>query len=336
MFRESVRFIKKTSFKKLVNAGFLYISYCLHFLTKSTRRYAFPLSISVEPAPVCNLACPECPTGTGNLNRSGTYMDLPLFKKIIDELGPYLLNLNLYFQGEPFLSKTLFEMIAYAAKRKKVYTVTSTNGHFLSKENCEKLVRSGLDKIIVALDGTTPEVYESYRKGGSFDTVIKGLKQFIETRKQLGSKYPVIALQFIVFKFNQHQIDDVKRLAKELKVDALEFKSAQVYNFENDTFYIPTIEKYARYRKMPGGHHEIKNKLSNRCLRLYESSVITNSGEVLPCCFDKNADHAFGNISGYSFKSINNNAKALHFRKQLRNNRKGIAICRNCTSGLYR
>jgi radical SAM protein with 4Fe4S-binding SPASM domain len=193
-----------------------------------------------------------------------------------------------------------------------------------------------LDKIIISLDGATQDVYERYRIGGNYEKVISGIKTLVQVRSEMKSKKPLIAIQFIVFKFNEHQIKAVKALSKQLKVDKLEIKSAQVYDFQKDDYYIPTLQHYARYKKNNQGIYQIKNKLMNKCLRLFESSVITGTGEVLPCCFDKNAEHSFGNISTESFKLIQNSTNAVSFRAHVLNSRKEIEICKNCTSGLYK
>jgi radical SAM protein with 4Fe4S-binding SPASM domain len=334
MLFEFFLILKKTSTKKIRNALKLYTGYFISLLLKKPRRNAFPVSISIEPLSLCNLSCPECSIGSQPSDRNIGKINSAVYRRIIDELSPVLFNLSLYFQGEPFLNDTLFEMIEYASVQKKIHTVTSTNGHFLSVENCEKTVKSGLDKLIISLDGTTPEVYKMYRKNGNFETVIQGIKNMVMAKVLLKKKTPIIVLQFIVFRFNEHQIDDIKKLSKQLNVDRLSIKTAQVYHFENDTTYIPTANKYARYKRNREGIYQIKSKLNNMCLRLYESSVITSTGEVLPCCFDKTAGHSFGNIQTNDFKAINNSPNALNFRRAVLTKRNEMDICKNCSSGL--
>ena len=332
--KETILFLKKLTLKKFINSVKVYASYFFSITVKYPKRFGYPISISVEPTATCNLHCPECPSGNGELTRFKGNIDFLLYKKIIDEAAPYLLNLILYFQGEPFLNKEIFKLIEYASVKKKIYTIISTNGHFLDDETSKKIIRSGLDKIIISLDGTTPETYEKYRKNGQFETVISGIKSIVSQKEKLKSKTPVIVIQFLVFKFNEHQIRDIKELSRELKVDKLELKTAQIYDFEKDKELIPSIEKYSRYRKNTNGNYEIKSKLKNRCRRLWEASVITNTGEVLPCCFDKDAKYSGGNINLFNFKATNNNEKTVNFRKNLLKNRKQIDICRNCTEGL--
>ncbi len=324
----------KITIKKIINATKVYISFLFSIFFKNNKRFGLPISISIEPTSICNLKCPECPTGLDELTRYKGHIDFNIYKKTIDELSPYLMNLILYFQGEPFLNKEIFKLIEYSAKTKNIFTITSTNGHFLDIKTSIKIINSGLDKLIISIDGTSQEVYERYRKTGNLETVIQGVKNIISAKKELKSKTPYIVIQFLVFKFNEHQISDIKKLCKDLQVDKLELKSAQIYDFENDIDFIPSNKKYSRYKKNDIGVYEIKSKLNNKCKRLWESSVITNTGEVLPCCFDKDAKYSFGNINDKNFKRINNNNKSLKFRKLLSSDRKQIDICKNCTEGL--
>lgn len=332
--KEVLLIIPKITLKKLINVAKVYISYLFSVYLKRNKRFGLPISISIEPTSVCNLKCPECPTGLDELTRYKGHIDFNIFKKAVDELSPYLINLILYFQGEPFLNKDIFKLIEYSSLQKKIFTTSSTNGHFLDIETSKKIIKSGLNKLIISIDGTTQDIYEKYRRNGSFETVIQGVKNITSAKKELKSRTPFIVVQFLVFKFNKHQIPEIKKLSKELNVDKLELKSAQVYNFENDVDFIPKNSKYSRYKKNKQGVYKIKSKLKNKCKRLWFSSVITNTGEVLPCCFDKDAKYSFGNINTYKFKNINNNNKSLRFRNILISDRKQIDICKNCTEGL--
>ncbi len=224
-------------------------------------------------------------------------------------------------------------MVQYAAK-KGLYTATSTNAHYLSDENARKTVESGLDRLIISIDGTTQEVYEQYRVGGSLEKVLQGARNIVKWKKELKSKTPYVFFQFLVVKPNEHQIEDVKRLAAEIGVDDIRFKTAQVYDYENDpNQLIPTIQRFSRYRKNKEGHTVVKNPLQNHCWRLWHAPVITWDGLVVPCCFDKDALHQLGDLKGKSFREIWQDEKYRQFRKELLGGRKNIDICSNCSEG---
>ncbi len=327
-------FFRKLTFRRVINIIKVYFSYLLSIVFKTTVRFGFPVSLSIEPTGVCNLRCPECPSGLRQISRKEKYIKLDLYKKVIDEAAPYLASLILYFQGEPYLHPEFTDLVKYASLEKKVYTITSTNAHFLTEERAKSTVLSGLDKLIISIDGTTQATYEQYRKSGNLEKVKEGLKNIVEQKAKLKSETPEVAVQFLVVKPNEHQIEAIKQLAKEYGADAVILKSAQLYDYKNGHPLMTSFDKYSRYKKNPDGTYKIKNKLKSRCSRLWNSSVITTDGELLPCCFDKDAKYTVGNILEENLSQLNNNAQAKAFRKKLLSGRKNIDICKNCTEGL--
>jgi radical SAM protein with 4Fe4S-binding SPASM domain len=291
-----------------------------------------PFFLSVEVTNYCNLHCLECPVGKRkNSTAEKTVFDFSLFKKLIDELTPTLQHLILYFQGEPMLNYQLNEFIQYAHEA-KIYTSTSTNGQFINKNNAKKLVESGLDKLIVSMDGTTQEIYELYRVGGKLERAIEGIKEIMYWRNKLKSVTPLVEIQFLVLKTNEHQMDKMKLLSKSLNVDRLTFKTAQLYDFENGNALMPSKERYSRYKMNEKGKYILKGSQHNRCRRLWNGAVVTVSGDVLPCCFDKASEYSFGNLHKQSFSACWHSKKATGFRDKILQNRKQFEICRNCTN----
>jgi radical SAM protein with 4Fe4S-binding SPASM domain len=254
------------------------------------------------------------------------------FRKTIDELHQDLLYLIFYFQGEPYLNPDFLDMVKYASE-KKIYTATSTNAHYLNDENAKRTVESGLDRLIISIDGTTQEVYQQYRIGGKLDKVLEGARNIVKWKKELGSSKPYVFFQFLVVKPNEHQIEEVKKLAKEIGVDDVRFKTAQIYDFKQGNPLIPTIEKYARYKKQADGTYTIKNSLDNHCWKLWHACVISWDGLVVPCCFDKDANHQLGDLKQHDFKTIWHNETYKNFRSQLIRGREHIDICANCSEG---
>jgi len=254
------------------------------------------------------------------------------FSSTIDEIHKELLYLVFYFQGEPYLNPDFLDMVKYASQ-KKIYTATSTNAHYLTDENAKRTIESGLDRLIISIDGTTQEVYQQYRVGGHLHKVIEGAKNIVKWKKELKSKKPFVVFQFLVVKPNEHQVEDVKKLGKEIGVDDVWFKTAQVYDYEKDpNQLIPTIDKFSRYRKTADGY-EFKGNLANQCWRLWHDPVITWDGLVAPCCFDKDAAHRMGDLKQQSFKQIWKNGEYTRFRTQILSGRKNIDICANCSEG---
>ena len=291
-----------------------------------------PFSISVEPTTSCNLRCPECPSGLRSFSRPTGMLNYETFIKVMDDLSEHLIYLILYFQGEPYLNRDLFRFLTYA-RQKKVYSAISTNAHYLNDENCQKTIESGLSRLIISIDGTTQETYQQYRIGGKLDKVIEGTKNIIAWKKKLRSSTPHVIFQFLVVRPNEHQVEEVKKLGKELGVDEVVFKTAQVYDYENGNDLIPMNEKYARYKEKKDGTWGIKNKLLNQCWKMWHSCVVTWDGKVVPCCFDKDAHHVLGNAAEVPFHDIWHGDAYNEFRKAILKGRSQIDICTNCTEG---
>jgi radical SAM protein with 4Fe4S-binding SPASM domain len=301
-------------------------------LTKQAVQWGMPISISVEPTTSCNLRCPECPSGLRSFTRPTGMLDTDFFKETIDSLHKKLLYLIFYFQGEPYLNPEFLDMVKYASE-KGIYTATSTNAHYLNDNMARKTVESGLDRLIISIDGATQEVYQSYRIGGKLDKVIQGAQNMVKWKKQLRSKTPHLIFQFLVVKPNEHQIEEVKKIAKEIGVDEVRFKTAQLYDYENGNNLMPTIDEFSRYKKNNNGTYSIKNKLLNHCWKLWHSCVITWDGKVVPCCFDKDAQHQLGDLQKSSFADLWQNGPYQNFRKSLLKSRSEIDICKNCSEG---
>lgn len=310
----------------------VYISFYLTKYFKIPIQWGKPFSVSFEPTTSCNLRCPECPSGLRSFSRPIGMLEPSFFRKTIDELSKHLFYLTFYFQGEPYLNKNFLEMVTYA-KKKKIYTSTSTNAHYFTDEVAKKTIESGLDRLIISIDGTTQETYQQYRVGGQLSKVIEGAKLIVKWKKELQSTTPFVIFQFLVVKPNEHQIDDLKLLAKDIGVDEVILKTAQVYDYENGNELIPENEQYSRYRKNSDGTYSIKNSLENSCWKLWHSCVITWDGKVVPCCFDKDAQHQLGDLKTNTFNQIWNNDKYKNFRVKLVKGRKEIDICTNCSEG---
>lgn len=287
-----------------------------------------PLSIGTELTNHCNLNCPECSSGSGMMQRERGFMDPDLFNKIIDELRPYLYNINLYFQGEPMMHPQFFSFLDKCAG---LNSVVSTNGHFLSEENAEKIAGSGLSKLIISLDGFDQDTYSLYRVNGSFDKVISGIKSITTAKKKFNSSLK-IEIQFLVNKINECQIPQLRQFSKFVGA-SLSLKSMQIIHKENILAWLPGKRHFSRYH-FKNGEYSLKSSLPHRCARLWFNPVITWSGKVVPCCFDKDAEYVMGDLNIDSFSDIWNGTKYQIFRKSILSGRHMIDICRNCTSGL--
>jgi radical SAM protein with 4Fe4S-binding SPASM domain len=332
-YKDNINILKHLSFYRLWNLVALKLSFYLSRIFKKPILWGKPYSVSIEPTTACNLACPECPSGLKKFSRPTGKLTLETNKNILSQIGKQLFYINYYFQGEPFLNP---EFLAFVreAKKHKIYTSTSTNAHFITKQKALEIVESGLDRLIISIDGITQKTYENYRINGSLEKVIEGTKNLTEAKKQIKSNLPHLIFQFLVVKQNEHEVHEIFQLAKRLGIDEVRLKSAQVYNFENGNVLIPENESFSRYVKNKNGTYRLKSKPVNHCWRMWSSCVFTWDAKIVPCCFDKDAMFLIGAIDNYiNFATIWHSKTYMKFREQILLDRSQIEICKNCSEG---
>lgn len=332
MLHDTINFLTKLTPRRVWNALQVLASYYAARLRRRPVQWGLPITVSIEPTTACNLRCPECPSGLRAFSRPTGNLRADFFRRMVNELAPDLIYLIFYFQGEPYINPNFLEMVSYARKR-KIYTITSTNGHFLDDGNARRTVESGLDRLIISVDGVTQEVYEQYRIGGQLDKVLQGAANVVKWKKRLRSATPHIVFQFLVVRPNEHQIPEIYRIARETGVDEVKLKTAQVYDYRHGNPLIPRQERYARYKRNAAGEYELKHALLNHCWKLWHACVITWDGTVVPCCFDKDASHRMGSLQKNSFREVWQGEHYRDFRRAILGGRDQIDICTNCTEG---
>ena len=310
----------------MVRLGLGYLSY---LVTGRASNPGLPYAVALEPTTSCNLHCPECPTGMNTLTRPKGFMHMDLYRKSIDQMSSHLLYLTLYFQGEPYLHPDFHAMVSYA-RSKKIYVATSTNGHYLDELNALGIIRSGLNKLTISLDGTDQETYSGYRIGGDFDRVTAGVRRLADLKRKLAVRHPYIIIQFLVFSTNEDQIQAIKKLGIELGADEVQLKTAQLNVQDAGNPLMPKDRKFSRYRLLQDGTYKPALRIRNHCFRMWTSPAITWDGLVTPCCFDKDARHTMGNIGTMNFNEIWKSPEFFKFRTQIRYAQKSVEMCCNC------
>jgi len=271
----------------------------------------YPVFLIVEPCNICNLKCPLCPTGQ-RLSVQRGKMSMDTFTRIIDEMHPYAWHLNLYYLGEPLLCDNLHLMIRYAHQYKMRVSVSS-NLNLLTEETADRLIDTGLEHLVVSLDGVTQETYVKYRIGGDYEKVVQNIIMLNERKKKKASPYPQIEIQFVVFKHNEHEIPGVKKLAAKLGV-GLYFREGTLGGKGQSP---PLTKDYALAEKWLSPNSEFHqeydyferkpNIAKGYCGYLWKIATVNWDGSVFPCCWVYESEHKVGNITEQSFKEIWNN-----------------------------
>lgn len=304
---------------------------------KLKKPLGLPVHITIEPINSCNLKCPVCETGSGELKRAKREMALEDFKAIVDKIYRHTNSIFFYFMGEPFLNKNAYGMIKYA-KSKNIYLTTCTNGHFIDPYN---LVNSGIDEVSFQIGGIDQDTHKIYREGSNLDEILKKIEEVLHERGKLRLTTPKIILGFILMKHNENQLDGFYKLAKKMGVDEARILNPCVRNFNQGVKFLPENKEYWIYdvKAFEKGVLKPKNRVSNSCNWIYLSAVILSNGDVVPCCHDTQGQYVMGNILKQDLASIWGGNKYTEFREELAKNKGSISICKLCPGvpipGLY-
>ncbi len=200
----------------------------LEFFLKRERLIGRPYKMKIESTNICNTRCQLCPTGLGLRGRRKGRMEFSQYTALIDQLKRHLFSLDLSMWGDPLVAPDIYEMIRYAHD-KGIWTYISSNLHgfkieprkqrdgtIAEKDDATRLIESGLDMLTCSLHGASQETYAIYQPGKDFGDAIEKVRHIVATRKRMGSSTPAIQLNFVVTKYNEHEIDRFKSLATEL------------------------------------------------------------------------------------------------------------------------
>ncbi|RJP68700.1 MAG: radical SAM protein [Candidatus Abyssobacteria bacterium SURF_17] len=321
--------VKGLRWKRIAN---FFVAGLNQFFTPS-KPFGYPVIAQVEPTNFCNLSCPLCFTTSVTPSRTRSVLPFDTFKKLIDEVGDYLLLIILWNWGEPFLNPDIFKMISYA-KSRNIVVHSSTNGNVRFDEaKAEQLVDSGLDSLVFGVDGATRETYSVYRKGGDLDQVIASIKAIVSAKKRKGAMTPRLNFRFVVMKHNEHEIPMARRLAEELGVDFFTLKTVDMppaIGNNLDGQFAPDEERYRRYAYE--GQTFKRKQVPFTCMRPWKRITVDALGEVISCEYEYKDLHSFGNLSADgSPMLIWKGERARAFRRKFNLGDNRFYLCRDCT-----
>lgn len=292
------------------------------------RSHALPPIIQVEPTNICNLECPLCPTGIRTMKRPRGFMTLKTFQRILDEIGDVLLAVFLYGWGEPFLNKELPRMIEMCTNR-NIRTLSSTNGHCLqTQDEALRVVEAGLLALIIAIDGSTQEIYQRYRKSGDVEKVKRCISNIEEAKAKRGSQFPYTNIRVVITKDNREDLPNVERLSRNLGVNMFSFKTLGMSTCtEVFKSYVPDREDVCRFEYK--GSARI-SRLPIWCPFPFRQPTIFWDGSVVGCEYDYNLEVSWGKVGEQTFEEIWNSEGAIQLRRRIRKGLPKEQFCRLC------
>ena len=292
--------------------------------------FGFSGSLIIEPTNTCNLKCPVCPTSQ-NMKRPKGLMGIEDFNNILNQVSDIVNLINFGFSGEPLLNRHIFKMVKSAESR-NIETSISTNTTFLHNY-FEQVFDSNLSNLIVCLDGVTPDAHEAYRIGSDFYRIRENIIEICRLKRMKKAKKPLIILQFLVMKQNEHEVEAIKELSQQWSVDRLVLKTFSLGSWlgKSEKYkvaqkYLPKQKKYQRFTIKNGGISVASRPPFCPWLR---QSVIYWNGDVTMCCYDFNGEMVVGNVfSGENFKTIWRSHRYLEVRRKVLKNE--YKLCQMC------
>jgi MoaA/NifB/PqqE/SkfB family radical SAM enzyme len=352
VFRPGIQVYKKYSFGapgfKPLQAYWNWIRANYEMATQASIIKARPLKLNIDVTNTCQLRCPMCLTGLKLQDRPIGNLSQDVFKSLLDEIGDSVFFLDFFNWGEPLINKHVEQYIKIA-NQKKIWTTISTNLSLpLTDQRIQDLIESGLSEMIISADGASPETYATYRQGGDFELVMKNMQRFIQMKKQLGRKNPFILWRFLVFRFNEHEIQKASGLASQYNVDGIVF-AAPYIDYERFPHWVPKNKKFQikplqDYLESPktsdpptpaSSEKSSPEKHRTRCDWHYVSSAINSDGSIAPCCalFGKADDFAsYTGKDGGSYMAGINSEKYQMIRNRFAGHIDHAVdlVCENC------
>lgn len=307
---------------------------------KPPRPWGLPTHLQIEPSSLCNLRCPACRVVTG-LGRKGGLMELELFKRIVDQACGSVFLISLWGWGEPLVNPDICDMVAYA-KSKGIRVICSTNGHLLAKEGqAERLVASGLDVLIVAVDGTTQDTYALYRRPGELANVLEGIRAVADEKRTRNSPTPRLNVRMVVMRQNEHEVPSMIELAMSCGADMLSLKtmnplSSNPYSLDRtpecdrEDRFVPRNPRYRRFSYAGDGMTRVRLK-RNPCKRLWNNPKILDDGSVCTCTCDVAGKFPLGNMHRQSLKEVWTSVPYRRKRSAFRRDWESLQPCCTCT-----
>ncbi len=282
-----------------------------------TKLTSKPYRVIVDPTNACNLGCPLCPTGLGASERTKRMLKFEDYKKIVDEIEDYCIEIHLYNWGEPTLNKKLIEMLQYA-KSKNIWSRISSNLSMKFKDGyLESFIKSGLNLLHIDIDGLDQNVYVKYRRKGDLNIVIENLKKILDLKKKFNLDEPKIEIAMLAMRHNEHQHEDFLKFGRDLKVDEVKMHKIQ-HNPNMDEKWLPknTDMIYKTYEGGEASSTSGSDSELKQCNWPWTGIVINPDGGVNPCCIIDDPKSDFSNVKEHSIATIWNSPQYISSRSE--------------------
>ncbi|MGH2369466.1 MAG: radical SAM/SPASM domain-containing protein, partial [Chloroflexota bacterium] len=299
------------------------LRFLYHWMRGSTVLPYPPLKLHLEPTSVCNLRCPMCPQAIDAVKGNNGYIDLDLYKKIVDEAKDYALEINLFFRGEPLLHQHMPEILRYG-RSKGVRLHVNTNATILREKQARTLIEDGASKVTISFDGPDKATYEVMRKGAKYETTLENVRGFLRLVKEYranGWDVPYTVIQVILPYDSQTPGPNVPQHMKDL------FAGLPVDEWDPiwPHGWAGVMQENGVVQAQPYGENY------HPCNWLWKSLAIYWDGRVASCCADFSADQLIGDVKTQSLREVWNGEPMVRLRRlQVEGRYKEASLCSGC------
>ncbi len=276
-----------------------------------------PDIVVIENTNHCNARCIMCPNYS--MRRKKGVMSFELYQRIIDEsieLG--IDKVQIAGTGEPLIDPLIFERIQYAKKSGIKVIKIFTNAALLDSQKQERLLSSGIDKVIISIDSFSPKNFESIRVGLLFEIVKKNVLSLLKTKKESGKQNPFILITGLNIKNRLSSSIDHDFYQEAIKlsngVEMLEEGNVHDWSGHIEGFNIIPIPWY----NLP-------------CRRLWGTLNVLWDGTIPLCCIDYEGSVKLGDINKQTIKEVWNGSVINKLRNfHLAGGFNKIELCNKC------
>ena len=301
-----------------------------NLLYRRARPWNLPLNMQIELTNYCNLRCQVCPVGTGDLSRSPMAMDVRLFDRLMQEVGPYLLTLSLWAWGEPLLHPELAAILSIAEKY-PVATLLSTNGQNLNQARVLEAIKAFPPTyLIVATDGLCDETNSVYRRGARMAPLLEGVRVLAKWKEQTHSSLPVLHCRFLAMKHNEHELPALRQFAVSNGFDMVSIRGLSIIDSSEEAHkaLLTGSDRLRAYAYSEGNRVRRGDFV---CQHAFSFPTVLADGTVVACEQDFNGIRPYGVFSEHRpFRSIWFSPEASAVRRVIRDDPGQYSFCRSC------
>lgn len=300
---------------------------------KIRRPFSYPLAMQLEPTIHCQLDCPYCPRIKATKGMKQGHMKWSNYTRLMGEIGPYIAAIAFWQWGEPLLHPQIVDMIKVAHSY-GIISIMSTNAQVNPEDiDLAGLTNSGLDMLIISMDGTTQNTYQDFRAGGQLDRLKNFTSAIIEEKRKSKRDDLIINIRTVATRENEGEIEAVRNFAMEAGADIYSVKSVSLYYEDNpDDPHLPLNKDLRSYQYR--GQEEAKkyNLLANRCRKPWTWPTLRYDGTLLFCECDHQMQAKLGNVfSAGSFREVWRGKTAQNLRGHYKANGEiDLDFCKRC------